>query len=275
MVSKTLLTLAFLAIAIIFTACGSGGGSETAVSNTSPTALSPVETPKPEGPKPDKVTFESEGGAMIVGSFYKPAKAGSPGVLLLHQWQSDRQSWNEFAADLQKKGYSVLAIDGRGFGESVKDKAGKEISPERTDEAVNKMLSDVNNAFEFLAKQENIDPKRIGIIGASYGSSLAIIFAGANDKVKAVGLLSPGVNYFGNMQTMPAVESYGDRPLMLVAAKDDPESAAAVDKLSDARKEKNGLNLRVYEIGGHGTNIFGAKPGLKKDLETFLEGNLK
>jgi len=127
---------------------------------------------------------------------------------------------------MQAKGFNVLAIDGRGFGESVKTTDGKSISPSRTDEAVKAMLGDVGAAFDFLSKQKNVDPNKIGVVGASYGSSLALIYAADNPKVAAVALLSPGLNYFGNMPTEPAVKKYGNRPLYLIAAEDDPESAA-------------------------------------------------
>src|SRR5205085_3046220 len=112
----------------------------------------------------------------------------------------------------------VLAIDGRGFGESTAKTDGKTVTAGRTDTDVKTMLGDVGAAFDFLAKQKNVNPNRIGVVGASYGSSLALIYAADNPKVAAVALLSPGLNYFGNMQTEPAIKKYGDRPLELIAA---------------------------------------------------------
>ena len=87
------------------------------------------------------------------------------------------------------------------------------------------MIADVDNAFRFLAKQKNVDAAKIGIVGASYGSSLALIYAAENKQVKAIALLSPGINYFGNLPTEPAANTFGNRPLLLVAAEDDSESA--------------------------------------------------
>ncbi len=234
------------------------------ISNTSTQSTSQI-------PAPQTVKFTSAENVEIVGTFYKSPKANSPAVLLLHQWQSNRKSYEEFAKRLQAKGFGVLAIDGRGFGESVKTTDGKTVAPERTDEAVKAMKADVDNAFQFLTKQKNVDANRIGIVGASYGSSLAIIYGAENKQVKAVALLSPGLNYFGNMQTEPAVKNYGERPLLLVAAEDDKESAETVKKLKEADAKSE---TQIYEKGGHGTGIFAAKVGLEDLLEEFLTKKL-
>ena len=226
-----------------------------------------------EIPASQNVKFTSEGNVEVVGTFYESAKANSPAILLLHQFGSNRKSYDEFAKRLQAKGFGVLAIDGRGFGESVKTTDGKAVKAERTDEAVKGMKADVGNAFDFLAKQKNVDAARIGIVGASYGSSLALIYGAENKQVKAVALLSPGLNYFGNMPTEPSIKNYGDRPILLVAADDDAESADSVKKLK-ASGANDKYEVKIYPKGGHGTGIFGAKVGLEDLLEQFLTKNL-
>ncbi len=223
-------------------------------------------------PEPQTIKFESAEKTEIVGTFYESMKANSPAVLLLHQWGSNRKSYDEFARRLQAKGFGVLTIDGRGFGESTKTSDGKTLSPSRTDETVKAMKSDVDNAFQFLAKQKNVDAARVGIVGASYGSSLAMIYAAENKDVKSVVLLSPGINYFGNMPTETAVKNYGARPLLLVAADDDKESAETVKKLKSLSGEN--CETQIYGRGGHGTGLFAAKVGLEDLLEQFLTKSL-
>ncbi|MEZ5427581.1 MAG: alpha/beta fold hydrolase [Pyrinomonadaceae bacterium] len=217
--------------------------------------------------------FTSSGNVEIIGTFYESPKADSPAVLLLHQFGSDRHSFDEFAKRLQKENFGVLAIDGRGFGESTRTTDGKAVGPARDAETVKGMKTDVANAFDLLAKQKNVDAARMGIVGASYGSSLAIIYAAENKQVKSVALLSPGLNYFGNMPTMPAVKSYGERPLLLVAAEDDPDSADAVKKLKEAGASEK-YEAKIYPKGGHGTGIFKAGVGLQDALEEFLRKSL-
>lgn len=220
---------------------------------------------------PQTMKFESADKVEIVGTFYQSQVDDAATVLLLHQFGSNRASYEKFARDMQLKGFNILAIDGRGFGESVKTTDGKSVAAERTAEGVKGMKADVAAAFDFLAKQKNVDANRIGIVGASYGSSLAIIYAAENKNVKAVALLSPGINYFDNLPTEPAIKNYGDRPILMVAAEDDKESADAVRKLK-ALGANDKYETKIYEKGGHGTALFAM--GLQDALEQFLRKNL-
>ncbi|HRH41091.1 MAG TPA: alpha/beta fold hydrolase [Pyrinomonadaceae bacterium] len=236
------------------------------ISNISTQASSQISAPQ-------NIKFESADKVEIIGTFYESPKANSPAVLLLHQWGSDRKSYDDFARRLQAKGFGVLAIDGRGFGESVKTTDGQTVASLRTDETVKGMKADVDNAFNFLKQQKNVDAARIGVVGASYGSSLAIIYGAENKQVKAVALLSPGLNYFGNLPIEDSVKNYGDRSLLLVAAEDDKESAETVKKLKSSVPNDK-YEMQIYLKGGHGTGIFSAKVGLEDFLEQFLEKNL-
>jgi dienelactone hydrolase len=233
-------------------------------SGSSNQSTSQIETPQ-------TVKFDSADKLEIIGTFYESPQPNSPAVLLLHQWQSTRKSYDNFAKQLQTKGFGVLAIDGRGFGKSMKTTDGKTVSPSRSDDAVKAMKVDVDNAFNFLKQQKNVDAARVGIVGASYGSSLALIYAAENKEVKAVALLSPGINYFGNMPTEPAAKTFGNRPLLLVAADDDKESAETVRKLKLVNEK---YEIQIYQKSGHGTNLFAAKVGLEDLLERFVTTNL-
>lgn len=266
--------LFFVVLVLGISALACTSNPPAAANSNTVTGNSPVaESTKGSSSFGQKVTFESADKLVIVGTFLESAKPNSPAVLLLHQFQSDRHSYDDFAKQLQAKGFGVLSIDGRGFGESTRTSDGKTVAVSRTDDAVKGMNADVAAAFEYLAKQKNIDPARIAIIGASYGSSLAMIFGADNAKVKAVVLLSPGINYFGNMPTEPAVKKYGNRALLLVAANDDAESADSVKKLKAAGGNDK-YEVKIYEKDGHGTGLFKAKVGLEDLLEQFLTKSL-
>lgn len=255
-------------LALLVSSCG--GGASNSPSNS---AVNKIEKAVESGPATQTVSINSPDGVVLVGSLFGSDKPSSPALLLLHQWESDRHSWDDFAKQLQNDGFVVLAIDGRGFGESTKKTDGTTVPEDRTDAAVKAMLGDVGAAFDFLSKQKNVDPNRVGIIGASYGSSLALIYAADNPKVAAIALLSPGLNYFGNMQTEPAITSYGTRPAFLAAAKDDPESFNAVTRLSELTSEPNRALAVSVEKGGHGTALLKVD-GVRKPLETFCKERL-
>lgn len=224
-------------------------------------------------PPPQTIKFTSAENVEIIGTSYESSQPNSPAVLLLHQWGSNRKSYEMLAKRLQAKGFGVLAIDGRGFGESVKTTEGKAVGTDRGDETVKGMKSDVDNAFQFLTKQKNVDIQKICIVGASYGSSLAMIYGAENKQIKAVALLSPGLNYFGNLPIEDAVKNYGERNLLLVAAEDDQNSAATVKKLKSS-VENDKYEMQIYPKGGHGTNLLAAKVGLEDLLEQFLTRSL-
>ncbi|MEP6788062.1 MAG: alpha/beta fold hydrolase [Acidobacteriota bacterium] len=257
---------AILCVFLLIAACGG-----TATNNNGVATDKVGGSPSPPAASPETglmtITFAAPDGAKLVGSLYEASKQNSPALLLLHQWQSDRHSYDDFAKRMQAKGFAVLSIDGRGFGESTKKADGSAVIAGRTDADVKAMLGDTGAAIEFLSKQKNVDPSHVGIIGASYGSSLALIYAADNPKVAAVALLSPGLNYFGNMPDDPAIKKYGDRPLYMTAARDDQESAAAVDKLISAVKNSKYI-AKVHEQGGHGTALFAV--GLADDLDAFF-----
>jgi pimeloyl-ACP methyl ester carboxylesterase len=220
------------------------------------------------------VTIEALDGVRLVGTLFESPKPNSPALLLLHQWQSDRHSYDDFAKRVQSRGFNVLSIDGRGFGESTKKADGSSVAAGRTGADVEAMLGDVDAAIEFLKQQNNVGATKIGIVGASYGSSLAIMYAADHPDAAAIALLSPGLNYFGNMQTPPAIRKYGNRPLLMVAAEDDKESADAVRELKKADPNDK-YQIQIYPNGGHGTNIFNAKVRLEDLLEQFLAASLE
>jgi pimeloyl-ACP methyl ester carboxylesterase len=247
-----------------------GSCSGTAPNSSSNSIVNKVEKAIGSGPAAQTVSINSPDGVVLVGSFFGADKPNSPALLLLHQWESDRHSWDDFAKQLQGDGFVVLAIDGRGFGESTNKTDGTTISAGRTDADVKAMLGDLGAAFEFLAKQTNVDPNRVGIVGASYGSSLALIYAVDHPNVAAIALLSPGLNYFGNMQTEPAMTNYKNRPAFLAAAKDDPDSFNAVTRLSELTGEPNRVMAVSVDKGGHGTALLKVD-GVRKPLEDFLK----
>lgn len=155
--------------------------NQTAKSETNSAANSPLpDTTQTANAKtePQKISFNSPDGLQIVGTFFPAAKENSPVVLMLHQYGGNRASYEDLARQFQTSGIAVLTIDGRGFGESIKRADGSRISPGQSNEAVAGMKSDVAAAVKFLGEHKNVDKTRVGIVGASYGSSLAIIHAG-------------------------------------------------------------------------------------------------
>lgn len=211
-----------------------------------------------------EVQFTTSDGIVITGTLY-PAGDAAPTVLCLHQWRSDRSSFAALAKKLQSSGITVLSIDMRGYGGSTKTADGKSIRPDR------KAGADIQAAMRFLREQKSVDAAHIGLIGASYGSSNAIIYAAGDPMVRAVVLLSPGLNYFNELPTEGPVKKYKGRPMLAVASSEDLRSVETVDVY---RAALPGIEVKMYESAGHGTDILDAGVGLDGVILTFLKKNL-
>jgi hypothetical protein len=90
-------------------------GSLSMILFTSPTLA------QAEKDKADKVKFETGDGVELHGFFYPGSKGkDAPCVLMLHKLvKGKKEKWDKLATAIQKKGYSVLAFDFRGHGEST------------------------------------------------------------------------------------------------------------------------------------------------------------
>lgn len=112
-----------------------------------------------------------EGG--IAGTLNLPDGATSaPAVLMLHGFGSSRDEvgamYAREAEALAKEGIASLRIDFRGFGKSDGDTGATTIDGQ---------LADAKVAAAYLAKQEGIDPKRLGVLGFSLGGGVATLLA--------------------------------------------------------------------------------------------------
>jgi alpha-beta hydrolase superfamily lysophospholipase len=135
------------------------------------------------------------------------------GLILLHQLDSNRQSYDEFTKLAMKNNYSILAIDFRGHGSSERR------WQEFTEDDFKAMENDVFAAKQYL-KNQGINT--IYIIGASIGANTAINFAAHNNDIGAVVALSPSFNYKG-ISTRESILTL-KKPLLIMVSKDDSQS---------------------------------------------------
>ncbi len=197
----------------------------------------------------------TEDGVRIKGTYYRPAAANAPGIVLLHMLGRHREDWDAFARTLQDAGYAVLAIDLRGHGES---EGQREWS---------KMTKDAAIAVDFVRSRSETDPDRIALIGASIGANLAINYAAEDPEIRGVALLSPGLDYRG-VTTPEAVKAYGKRPLFLAASSEDRYAYGSAQELG--RLATGPVQLLLLDGQGHGTQMLGKDNGLEEALLNWL-----
>jgi pimeloyl-ACP methyl ester carboxylesterase len=133
-------------------------------------------------PTQTAVTFNSAG-LKLAGILHTPdgMKAGErrPAVLVLHGFGTSKGSGTtKGAADLfAELGYIALRFDFRSCGESE----GK-----RAHILCNDQVEDTRFAFDYLAGRDDVDPKRIAVMGHSFGAAVAVQAGGTDPRIAAV-----------------------------------------------------------------------------------------
>src|SRR5687767_12950878 len=96
-------------------------------------------------------------GVKLKATYYAAAKPG-PGLLLLHMCNSNRQAWSRLASQAAARGYHVLTMDYRGYGESE----GTRSTDGAAQQAIvtEKWPGDVDAAFTWLTSQKDVDRQR-------------------------------------------------------------------------------------------------------------------
>jgi pimeloyl-ACP methyl ester carboxylesterase len=192
---------------------------------------------------------------------------------------SDRKAWSPLVKHLTARGISVLAIDLRGHGGSAKQ-AKADLAPrvqKRDPKLFAEMHQDALAAVKWLAKDGKCDAKRIALVGASVGCSIAIDTAGRNPgDVAAVLCMSPGAAYLG-MDTLAHLKKFpAATPLLLLVHKGEIDAGA--QKIADARPA---TRLVVYDDAApsdagsdkawaHGTKLFGRVPLVEQTVASFV-----
>ncbi len=197
-----------------------------------------------DGLSPARVELAASDGLMLVGDYYAPAgDEPVPGVILLHMLSSQRSAWEPLLPVLvDEYQFAVLNVDMRGHGETGGSREWALAE------------DDLQLWIDWLRQQDGVDPDAISLVGASIGSNMAIRGWANDQNVVTAVALSPGLDYQG-VTTADAVEANSERPIMLVAARNDRASAAAINDLYDLTEGY--AVVRMYDGRLHGTNMFG------------------
>ena len=129
-------------------------------------------------------TPEVDGRAVQLDTtLYLPPSTPAPAILLAHGFGGDKTDLTTQARDLARAGYVVLTYSARGFG-----KSGGLVHLD----APAFEVADASKLIDYLATQASVredapgDP-RVGVAGSSYGGGLALLLAGTDHRIDAVG----------------------------------------------------------------------------------------
>ena len=187
----------------------------------------------------------TDDGKEIAYSFFEKPESKF-GLVLVHMLDRTRHDFDDFAKTLQAAGYSVVSIDMRGHSESTPGLMWRAFSePE-----FKTIIFDVKAASNFLVSK-NI--QNIILVGASIGANTVLNYGVADKSVKAIVLLSPGLDYRGVRVLDAANENF--KPLFVIASEDDLYSLTSSQEIVKA-SVSSVEDEKYYKDAGHGTDMF-------------------
>jgi dienelactone hydrolase len=227
------------------------------------------------------VDLKSTDGTVLKATFFPAANSG-PGVLLFHQSNRTRTSWDEVARQLAAAGINTLTIDERGYGESGGKKEARALYHDR----------DLDAAFEYLVSQPGVQREVIGAGGAGWlGVDNSVETARRHSaEVKSLVLVSgetllPQLRFLRQTPELPG---------LFVVSDDDeyPPTVEAMEWLYDcsASPQKQFIHYngpkapwlwyetsdvsKVPATGSHGTDLFKRHPELPATIVDWFVSTL-
>jgi pimeloyl-ACP methyl ester carboxylesterase/predicted small secreted protein len=262
-----LLTIILVLAALLLSACTASINSGTDINGKS-TMNEPGNNifNLPEAKYMQKVSFITQDNVKIfANSWPGTGKA----VLLLHMMPSTKESWNDLAPKLQRAGFSVLAIDLRGHGESTLQTAKTLDYKQFSDLEHQESIKDVESSIAYLTNQ---GASEIYIIGASIGANLALEYAAMNPEIQKIVLLSPGLDYRGIKGEDYARQLLKSQQVLVYAGRQDMQGGKSAAEMAGSIV---GVMLaqntaQIYETSAHGTNLLTEYPALMNDIIDWL-----
>ena len=210
-----------------------------------------------------EIDLQAKDGVTLKASYISPAKIG-PAMLLVHQCNMDRSSWQSMGKQLHDAGVHVLALDLRGFGDSEGEGLrGSGGFPE----FLKKSSDDVDLAFDFLAERDDVDVDRIAAGGASCGAMLPSDLATRRD-VKALMLLSgpPSDASIAHISASPELAVFA------AATDADTITPGVATRLNEAVSGSlhPASTIKIYSGAEHGLPMFAQNAELEPMLMGWL-----
>lgn len=197
-------------------------------------------------------------------NLFMPKSGKGEMVLFLHQLNSNKESWNEFANILREKGFVVLAVDFRGHGESNLKDQEEYLWEGFGEREFDKFVPDMIRVLAYLT--DKFSGLTLHIVGASIGANTAINTAEQFPEVDKVVLLSPSFEYRG-IKTGTAANSI-NIPVLIISSSEDEQSFDDSKQLAGMAKRGELIEL---EGKGHGTDMIKGDTELMNRIITWLK----
>ncbi|WP_373531402.1 alpha/beta hydrolase [Vampirovibrio sp.] len=197
-----------------------------------------------------------------------------PLIILLHGLNRSHLAWGDLPATLTKAGYAVFAVDLRGHGKSAITTWKRRVNwrymkPEQW----TTLHRDVTQVISFFKKGEDypeVDGNQVAIIGEKLGANIGTFAAKYNPEVKALVLISPGLEFKG-IDASRGLLDYENNTLIM-------SNQDFKDSHTQARHLYNWIigpkTLQVYEKIGEGADMLTNQPSVAIQIQDWLAKSL-
>jgi dipeptidyl aminopeptidase/acylaminoacyl peptidase len=182
------------------------------VTDVAPEAI-PADFPTNDLVEPQLVTFPAADGVLVHGQLFIPRgrTAKGPALLFFHGGPTNRQTfaaWDPFETHthlyeanqyLANRGYVVLSVNYRGgAGYGLDFREAKDFGAGGASE-----LNDIIGAAKYMIARNDVDPKKLGAWGGSYGGRMTSLALAAAPEYFAAGADYAGVHDWTKMPGFP------------------------------------------------------------------------
>ena len=156
------------------------------------------------------ISYASPKGGRVSAYLVVPSGKGKfAGVIFMHSRPGSRNTFLDEALTLSRAGAVSLLIDApfSRAGESKKEFDPTVTKPEADRDIYIQTAIDLRRGVDLLLSRRDIDRKRIGFVGHSYGAHTGAILAGVEKRIKAYVIMAgaPSLTEFLRSSTLPAI----------------------------------------------------------------------
>jgi dienelactone hydrolase len=189
----------------------------------------------------------AHGGTVMKGYLVTDAAAEGkrPGILVVHEWWGQNEYARTRARMLAELGYTALAVDMFGEGKQAAHPADAQKFVMEAVRSLDTAKARFLAAYELLARQESVDPGRIGAIGYCFGGGVVLAMAREGVDLKGV------VSFHGSLGTPAPAEQGKVRARILVCngAEDPFVTAEQIDAFKKEMQEA-GADVKFVNYSG-------------------------
>jgi len=235
-----------------------------------------------------QVSFRTLDGVTVSGLLGAARETrAAPGVVLVHDLDGQKQTWvtqSPLFVALMERGYAALAVDLRGFGQTLLPGGRQVVTLADLDSS----YLDVRAALDWMANRPEVDPARLAVVGSGSGGNIAYVSAGAlAGQIRTAVSLSPGL--WERTSLRPAVvgaslSPFTPRSILFVVGGEDAisagDAAGTVLRYADfaaslaARTAEPKEVLVIPGSAAHGLDLLNDEPAALAAVLAWLDERL-